>query len=45
MRPGRSPFQIVEDYLSILTSKLKSKIRLGELVEEEVIEDAPLRRK
>jgi hypothetical protein len=44
MRPSRSPSQLVEEYLSILTPKLKSKIQVEELLEEEVLEEAPLRR-
>jgi len=33
MRPRKLPSKLVEDYLSILTPKLKSKIRLEELVD------------
>lgn len=44
MRPSKPPSQLLEDYLSVLTPKLKSKIQLEELVEEEVLEEAPLRR-
>jgi AbrB family looped-hinge helix DNA binding protein len=43
MRPSRSPGQLIDEYLSILTPKLKSKIQLEELVEEEVLEETPLR--
>jgi AbrB family looped-hinge helix DNA binding protein len=44
MRPSKPPGQLIDEYLSILTPKLKSKIQVEELVEEEVLEEAPLRR-
>lgn len=44
VRPSRSPSQLVEDYLTILIPKLKSKIQVEALVEEEALEETPLRR-
>jgi len=44
MRASKLPSQLVEDYLSIITPKLRSEIQLEELVEEEVLEEAPIRR-
>lgn len=44
MRPSRPPSQLLDDYLSILTPKLKNKIQLEELLEEEILEKAHLRR-
>lgn len=38
MRPSKSPSQLVEDYLAILTPKLKSKIQVEESVEEEALD-------
>jgi len=35
---GKPPSQLLEDYLSVLTPKLKSRIEVEELVEEEVVE-------
>ena len=44
MRPSKSPSRLIEDYLSVLAPKLKSKIELEKLIEEEVLEETPLRR-
>jgi AbrB family looped-hinge helix DNA binding protein len=43
VRRSKSPAHLVEEYLSILTPKLKSKVELANLFEEEILEEAPLR--
>jgi len=43
MKPGRAPSDAVEEYTSIVTSKLKSRIELEKIIEEEVLEEIAIR--
>lgn len=44
VKPGQSPSRSVEDYVSILIPKLKSKVQLEQVIEEEILEETNLRR-
>jgi len=44
MKPSRAPAQIVDEYVSIITSKLKDRVLLERIIEEEAIEEIAIRR-
>ncbi len=44
MKPSRAPSQLLDEYLSILTPKLKKKVQLEEVIEEETLEEVRLHR-
>jgi len=44
MEPSRAPADIVNEYVSIVTSKLKSSIQLDQIIEEEALEEIAIRR-
>ena len=44
MRPSRPPADIVEEYVSVATPKLKSRIHLDQIIEEEALEEIAVRR-
>ncbi|MBS7623051.1 AbrB/MazE/SpoVT family DNA-binding domain-containing protein [Candidatus Bathyarchaeota archaeon] len=44
LKPSRAPDDIVNEYLSIVTSKLKSRIQLDQIIEEEALEEIAIRR-
>ncbi|MEM4251142.1 MAG: AbrB/MazE/SpoVT family DNA-binding domain-containing protein [Candidatus Bathyarchaeia archaeon] len=44
LKPSRAPDDIVNEYLSIITSKLKSRIQLDQIIEEEALEEIAIRR-
>ncbi len=44
MKPGKAPENAVEEYVSVITSKLKTKIQLDSLIEEEAIEEIVVHR-
>jgi len=44
MEPSRAPADIVNEYVSIVTSKLKSRIQLDQITEEEALEEIAIRR-
>jgi AbrB family looped-hinge helix DNA binding protein len=44
LRPGKAPSDVVNEYVSIISPKLKKKVRLEEIVEEEILEEIRLRR-
>lgn len=43
LKPTRSPNQLLDEYLTILTPKLKRKVRLEEILEAETLEEVHLR--
>lgn len=44
MKPSKAPARIVDEYVSIVTSKLKDRIQLERIIEEEAIEEIAIRR-
>jgi len=44
LKPSRAPAEIVDEYASIITSKLKSKIQLDRIIEEEALEEIAVHR-
>ena len=44
MKPGKVPADIVDEYVSIVTSKLKNRIQLEQIIEEEAIEEIVIHR-
>lgn len=44
IEPSKAPEDLVDEQVSIITSKLKSKIQLEKIVEEEVAEEITLHR-
>ena len=44
IKPGKAPEDLVGEYVSIVTLKLKNKIQLEEVIEEEAAEEIALRR-
>ncbi|MBS7629666.1 AbrB/MazE/SpoVT family DNA-binding domain-containing protein [Candidatus Bathyarchaeota archaeon] len=44
IKPSRPPTDIVEEYVSIVTSKLKDRIQLEQIIEEEVMERIDIHR-
>ena len=44
MKPSRPPADAVEEYVSIVTSKLKRMVRLDEIIEGEVLEEVAIHR-
>ncbi len=44
VKPSRAPKDLVDEYVSIVTSKLKSRIQLEQVIEEEVAEEIALHR-
>jgi len=44
LKPGRAPAELVEEYVSIVASKLKNRIDLDKMIEEEAVEEVAIRR-
>jgi len=44
LKPSRASAEVVEEYVSIVTSKLKSRIDLDKIIGEEVVEEVAIRR-
>jgi len=44
MKRSQAPAEFVEEYVSIVTRKLKSKVQLEQIIEEEASEEIALRR-
>lgn len=44
LKPSIASTEVVEEYVSIVTSKLKSRIDLDKIIEEEVVEEVAIRR-
>ena len=44
LKPSRAPADIVEEYVSIVTSKLKNRIQLDQMIEEEALEEIAIHR-
>ena len=43
LKPRREPEDIVEEYVSVITPKLKEKVQLEQIIEEEALEEIELR--
>ena len=44
IKPSRAPADIVDEYVSMVTSKLKNRIQLDQIIEEEAVEEIAIRR-
>ena len=44
IKPSRAPEDLVDEYISIVTSKLKNRIDLDKMIEEEAVEEVAIRR-
>lgn len=44
LKPGVVPSDVVSQYLSIISPKLKKKVQLEDILEEEILEETRLRR-
>jgi len=44
IKPSRAPEDLVDEYISIVTSKLKNRIQLEQVIEEEAAEEIAVHR-
>jgi len=44
MKPTKAPGDVVDEYVSIVTSKLKNRIQLEQIIEEEALEEIAIHR-
>jgi AbrB family looped-hinge helix DNA binding protein len=44
IKPSKAPGDVVNEYVSIVTSKLKNRIQLEQIIEEEVLEEIAIHR-
>jgi len=44
IKPSRAPEDLVDEYVSIVTSKLKNRIQLEQVIEEEAAEEIAVHR-
>jgi AbrB family looped-hinge helix DNA binding protein len=44
IKPSKAPADIVDEYVSIITSKLKNRVQLDQIIEEEAVEEIAIHR-